>query len=97
MFWFSIMAVGLIASALLHYLFRNTYTKYEVVKGVKVWQDKTTLRRKDFILCYGINVLPPLNIVVLAFLYFCYFTELNNYDFHLEINNKFTRWLNEEV
>ena len=97
MFWFYIMAAGLIASALLHYLYRNTYTSYDIVNGVKVWQDKVTLKRKDFILCYGINVLPPLNIIVLVFLYFSYFDELNDYDFHLEINNRFTRWLNEEV
>ena len=39
-----ITVIGLIASALLHYLYRNTYIDYKIVKGVKVWDKKVVLR-----------------------------------------------------
>ena len=92
-----ITVIGLIASALLHYLYRNTYTRYERVGGVKVWRDKVVLRRKDFLLCYGINVFPIINIVVLICLFANFIMEQNGCNFHFEMNNTLTRWLDEEV
>ena len=92
-----ITVIGLIASALLHYLYRNTYIDYKRVDGVKVWTEKVVLRRKDFLLCYGINVIPVVNLVVLLFLLLNFYVEQNDYDFHFEVKNKFTEWLDKEV
>ena len=92
-----VMIIGLAASALLHFLYRNTYTDYERIDGVKVWTKRVTLKRKDFVLCYGINIIPFINITVLAFLYLNFIFDQNDYDFHLHIDNKFIHWLNEEV
>lgn len=92
-----ITVIGLIASALLHYLYRNTYIDYKRVDGVKVWTEKVVLRRKDFLLCYGINVIPVVNLVVLLFLFLNFYVEQNDYDFHFEVKNKFTEWLDKEV
>ena len=92
-----IMGIGLIASALLHYLYRNTYIDYKRVDGVKVWTEKVVLRRKDFLLCYGINLIPIVNLVVLVFLFMNFYVEQNDYDFHFEVKNKFTEWLDKEV
>ena len=92
-----IMGIGMIASALLHYLYRNTYVDYERVDGVKVWNKKVVLRRKDFLLCYGINVIPVVNLVVLMVLIVNFCVEQNDYDFHFEVKNKFTEWLDKEV
>ena len=49
-----VMIIGLAASALLHFLYRNTYTDYERIDGVKVWTKRVTLKRKDFVLELGI-------------------------------------------
>lgn len=92
-----IMGIGLIASALLHYLYRNTYIDYEIVDGVKVWNKKVVLRRKDFLLCYGINLIPIVNLVVLLSLLLSFYVEQNDNDFHFEVKNKFTEWLDKEV
>ena len=82
-----IMGIGLIASTLLHYLYRNTYTDYKRVDGVKVWTDKVVLRRKDFLLCYGINLIPIVNLVVLMVLFVNFCIGQNDYDFHFEVKN----------
>ena len=92
-----IMGIGLIASALLHYLYRNTYVDYERVDGVKVWNKKVVLKRKDFLLCYGINLIPIVNLVVLMALFMNFCFVQNDYDFHFEVKNKFTEWLDKEV
>ena len=92
-----IMGIGLIASALLHYLYRNTYIDYERKDGVKVWTKKFPLKRKDFLLCYGINVVPIVNLVILTILFVTFCIEQNDYDFHFEVKNKFTEWLDKEV
>ena len=92
-----ITVIGLIASALLHYLYRNTYIDYKIVKGVKVWDKKVVLRRKDFLLCYGINVIPIVNLVILMVLIVNFCNEQNDYNFHFEVKNKFTEWLDKEV
>lgn len=92
-----IMGIGLIASALLHYLYRNTYIDYKKVDGVKVWTDKVVLRRKDFLLCYGINLIPIVNLVVLTVLFINFCLGQNDYNFHFEVKNKFTEWLDKEV
>lgn len=92
-----IMGIGLIASALLHYLYRNTYIDYKKVDGVKVWTDKVVLRRKDFLLCYGINLIPIVNLVVLTVLFVNFCLGQNDYNFHFEVKNKFTEWLDKEV
>lgn len=92
-----IMAIGLVMSALLHYLYRNTYTRYERVGGVKVWRDKVVLRRKHFLLCYGINVFPIINIVFLIYMLANFIMDQNEYNFHFEVSNTLTRWLDEEV
>ena len=92
-----ITVIGLIASILLHYLYRNTYIDYKRVDGVKVWTEKVVLRRKDFLLCYGINVIPIVNLVVLTVLFVNFWIEQNDFDFHFEVKNKFTEWLNKEV
>jgi hypothetical protein len=94
---FVITVIGLISSALLHYLYRNTYIDYERKDGVKVWNKKVVLRRKDFLLCYGINLIPIVNLVVLMALFVNFCMEQNDYDFHFEVKNKFTEWLDKEV
>jgi hypothetical protein len=92
-----ITVIGLMMSALLHYLYRNTYIDYERKDGVKVWTKKVVLRRKDFLLCYGINLIPIVNLVVLLFLFLNFYVEQNDFDFHFEVKNKFTEWLDKEV
>lgn len=92
-----IMGIGLIASTLLHYLYRNTYIDYEWKDGVKVWTKKFPLKRKGFLLCYGINVIPIVNLWVLIVLFINFCIEQNDYDFHFEVKNKFTEWLDKEV
>ena len=92
-----IMGIGLIASALLHYLYRNTYIDYKREDGVKVWTKKFPLKRKDFLLCYGINVIPIVNLGVLMILFTNFCLTQNDYDFHFEVKNKFTEWLDKEV
>lgn len=92
-----ISVIGLMLSALLHYLYRNTYVSYEKVDGVKVWTKKVTLRRKFFLMCYGINVIPFVNLVVLLVFLVNFCIEQNEYDFHFEVKNKFTEWLEKEV
>ena len=92
-----IMGIGLMASALLHYLYRNTYVDYERVDGVKVWNKKVVLRRKDFLLCYGVNVIPIANLVVLMVLFMNFWLEQNDSNFHFEVKNKLTEWLDKEV
>ena len=84
-------------SALLHYLYRNTYIDYKKEDGVKVWTDKVVLRRKDFLLCYGINIFPVVNIVVLTVLFVNFCLNQDDYGFHFEVKNKFTEWLEKEV
>lgn len=84
-------------SALLHYLYRNTYIDYKREDGVKVWTDKVVLRRKDFLLCYGINIFPVVNIVVLTVLFVNFCLNQDDYGFHFEVKNKFTEWLEKEV
>ena len=92
-----IMGIGLIASALLHYLYRNTYIDYKKVDGVKVWTDKVVLRRKDILLCYGINLIPIANLVFLTVLFVSFCLGQNDYNFHFEVKNKFAEWLDKEV
>ena len=92
-----ITVIGLMMSALLHYLYRNTYVDYERVDGVKVWNKKVVLRRKDFLLCYGINLIPIVNLVVLLILFLNFYVDQNDFDFHFEVKNKFTEWLDKEV
>lgn len=92
-----IMGIGLMVSALLHYLYRNTYIDYEWKDGVKVWTEKLPLKRKYFLLCYGINVIPIVNLVVLMVLFINFCIEQNGLDFHFEVKNKFTEWLDKEV
>lgn len=92
-----IMGIGLIASTLLHYLYRNTYINYEWKDGVKVWTKKFPIKRKDFLLCYGINLIPILNLVVLMVLFVNFCINQNDYNFHFEVKNKFTEWLDKEV
>lgn len=92
-----ITVIGLMMSALLHFLFRNTYTDYKIVRGVKVWTKKVVLKRKDFLLCYGINLIPIVNLISLMILFLSYCDEQNDYNFHFEVKNKFTEWLDKEV
>lgn len=92
-----ITVIGLMMSALLHYLYRNTYVDYKRVDGVKVWNKKVVLRRKDFLLCYGINLIPILNLAVLLLILANFLNEQNDCDFHFEVKNKFTEWLDKEV
>ena len=92
-----ITVIGLMMSALLHYLYRNTYIDYKKEDGVKVWTDKVVLRRKDFLLCYGINIFPVVNIVVLTVLFVNFCLNQDDYGFHFEVKNKFTEWLEKEV
>lgn len=92
-----ISVIGLMLSALLHYLYRNTYVSYEKVDGVRVWTKKVTLRRKFFLMYYGINVIPLVNLVVLVTSLVYFYIEQNEYDFHFEVKNKFTEWLEKEV
>lgn len=84
-------------SALLHFLYRNTYTDYKIVRGVKVWTKKVALKRKDFLLCYGINLIPIVNLIVLIVFFLSYCEKQNDNDFHFEVKNKFTEWLDKEV
>lgn len=92
-----ITVIGLMMSALLHYLYRNTYIDYKRVDGVKVWTEKVVLRRKDFLLCYGVNVIPIANLVVLMVLFMNFWLEQNDSNFHFEVKNKLTEWLDKEV
>lgn len=94
---FVITVIGLIASALLHYLYRNTYIDYERVDGVKVWTKKFPLRRKHVLGIYGVNIIPIVNLVVLMVLFVNYWIFQNEFDFHFEVKNKFTEWLDKEV
>ena len=55
------------------------------------------LRRKDFLLFYGINLIPIANLVVLMVLFVNFCIEQNDCDFHFEVKNKFTEWLDKEV
>ena len=94
---FVITVIGLIMSALLHYLYRNTYIDYKIVRGVKVWTKKVVLKRKDFLFFYGINLIPIVNLIALMVLFVSYCVGQNDYDFHFEVKNKFTEWLDKEV
>lgn len=84
-------------SALLHYLYRNTYIDYERVEGVKVWTKKFPIKRKHILVMYGLNILPLANLLVLMFLFMDFYVNENEYDFHFEVKNKFTEWLEKEV
>lgn len=84
-------------SALLHYLYRNTYIDYERVEGVKVWTKKFPIKRKHILVMYGLNILPLANLAVLMFLFMDFYVNENEYDFHFEVKNKFTEWLEKEV
>ena len=92
-----IMVIGLMVSALLHYLYRNTYINYEWKDGVKMWTKKFPLKRKYFLLFYGINEIPIVNLVVLMVLFINFCIEQNGCNFHFEVKNKFTEWLDKEV
>ena len=89
--------IGLMLSALLHYLYRNTYIDYERVKGMKVWTKKFPLKRKHILVMYGANIVPLVNLAVLIFLFMDFCINQDEYGFHFEVKNKFTEWLDKEV
>lgn len=84
-------------SALLHYLYRNTYIDYERVDGVKVWTKKFPLKRKHLLVMYGVNIVPMVNVIVLVILLINFHINQNDWDCHFEVKNKFTEWLDKEV
>ena len=84
-------------SALLHYLYRNTYVDYKRVDGVKVWTKKFPLKRKHVLVMYGLNIIPIVNVGVLGTLLMNFHIDQNDWNFHFEVKNRFTEWLNKEV